>query len=855
MDSGHGPSYYSSYTDFLSTFRKLSPKFNAVHEFLTQLHLFTTPGHSPPEGAYVIYESQEPRSLEVEQHKQPERLRSALENQALSPCLHLVVLHYSDHGLFHKCWIEELGHYFDLDPIYLFNHLLLCSDGSKFLPLHEIDAFQDLLSRRRSLELGCAPWVHASISLRRGKNDAHDTVIMLLHTTELNGCVKKGVVDLETPTLSSNPDLVHELSNIECFVVAYLREMRNHHQRQGELSLETILLPLGTKLAQYFMSTLAEYRWRHRKQFQDLDDVHEIRNLEKFAASDSFATYRYHYDLNLERLKWTIDSLENPGSTWRSAFLQLHSKEGWTTMLNDFHHILANGERDRQELQAYVAHCLQHFKLVNAVNARHQSTLNRGLSILAFIYIPLSFVTSFFGMNVSKWIGSDGAHLPLWIPVASGLSLLGATIFILFFILISGWMFYWCRRHLGWFPGRLYIIARFAKYRPDYAFWITIFMFTHHHFITFDLCRRLGIDDVIWGRAVWVRPNTFPINYRVRSDFWRRQWWLVARYLEDPDWSKKPLLTRWWRSKSRRQEDSETAENGMDWSGTQAHAIEASMKQHRREWKTLPAHNRRPHFPDKLSQLPGSATILATQYEFARFLDWGGISTIVPKPHAVGSFRATLFIPANELYGLSHNQVIGSVKGDGQERGKSIGLCVNFHVVGIFITFTELTRMSARSLVEIHWTRRSFLHLFHDPHPSSNPSLPLRPPFCSMLMSQEADEPICDEQPVAPPPGLSRKFRKKKAASQTVQSIFAPLSRRSQKKTRATTFRGSMVDDFNIVADDYLPHIQDNYPADASGSDFEDPEPPAPMQEPRDDPYLHETDVKTPTIPNSSAPL
>ncbi|KAL9090212.1 MAG: hypothetical protein Q9159_002112 [Coniocarpon cinnabarinum] len=773
MDSGHGPSYYSSYTDFLSTFRKLSPKFNAVHEFLTQLHLFTTPGHSPPEGAYVIYESQEPRSLEVEQHKQPERLR----------------------------------------------------DGSKFLPLHEIDAFQDLLSRRRSLELGCAPWVHASISLRRGKNDAHDT--------ELNGCVKKGVVDLETPTLSSNPDLVHELSNIECFVVAYLREMRNHHQRQGELSLETILLPLGTKLAQYFMSTLAEYRWRHRKQFQDLDDVHEIRNLEKFAASDSFATYRYHYDLNLERLKWTIDSLENPGSTWRSAFLQLHSKEGWTTMLNDFHHILANGERDRQELQAYVAHCLQHFKLVNAVNARHQSTLNRGLSILAFIYIPLSFVTSFFGMNVSKWIGSDGAHLPLWIPVASGLSLLGATIFILFFILISGWMFYWCRRHLGWFPGRLYIIARFAKYRPDYAFWITIFMFTHHHFITFDLCRRLGIDDVIWGRAVWVRPNTFPINYRVRSDFWRRQWWLVARYLEDPDWSKKPLLTRWWRSKSRRQEDSETAENGMDWSGTQAHAIEASMKQHRREWKTLPAHNRRPHFPDKLSQLPGSATILATQDEFARFLDWGGISTIVPKPHAVGSFRATLFIPANELYGLSHNQVIGSVKGDGQERGKSIGLCVNFHVVGIFITFTELTRMSARSLI----TSTSKPDVSADAH------------------SLEADEPICDEQPVAPPPGLSRKFRKKKAASQTVQSIFAPLSRRSQKKTRATTFHGSMVDDFNIVADDYLPHIQDNYPADASGSDFEDPEPPAPMQEPRDDPYLHETDVKTPTIPNSSAPL
>ena len=57
--------------------------------------------------------------------------------------------------------------------------------------------------------------------------------------------------------------------------------------------------------------------------------------------------------------------------------------------------------------------------------ARRAQTLTQ----LALIYVPFSFVTSIFGMNVKE---INGSPLPMWVPVAAFLVVSACTLGILF---------------------------------------------------------------------------------------------------------------------------------------------------------------------------------------------------------------------------------------------------------------------------------------------------------------------------------------------------------------------------------------------------------------------------------------
>ena len=48
---------------------------------------------------------------------------------------------------------------------------------------------------------------------------------------------------------------------------------------------------------------------------------------------------------------------------------------------------------------------------------------------LAFLYVPLSFVTGIFGMNVKE---VNGSPLPMWVPMAASLVVSACTLGILF---------------------------------------------------------------------------------------------------------------------------------------------------------------------------------------------------------------------------------------------------------------------------------------------------------------------------------------------------------------------------------------------------------------------------------------
>ena len=131
-------------------------------------------------------------------------------------------------------------------------------------------------------------------------------------------------------------------------------------------------------------------------------------------------------------------------------------------MVDDFEDLLIEIERDWKSFEDYMHNAFSRLELDNNIQSSKQNTRKRALSILAFLYIPLSFVTSFFGMNVGRW---GTGTLPLWFPIAAGLALLAGMLFLVLLFPVSERLIDWCWHNLHWLP-RLRITCKFSLYPP-----------------------------------------------------------------------------------------------------------------------------------------------------------------------------------------------------------------------------------------------------------------------------------------------------------------------------------------------------------------------------------------------------
>ena len=68
--------------------------------------------------------------------------------------------------------------------------------------------------------------------------------------------------------------------------------------------------------------------------------------------------------------------------------------------------------------------------ILEAGSIKEQAQQGQMITRLAFLYVPLSFVTSVFGMNVKE---INGSPLPVWVPVAAFLIVSACTLGILVF--------------------------------------------------------------------------------------------------------------------------------------------------------------------------------------------------------------------------------------------------------------------------------------------------------------------------------------------------------------------------------------------------------------------------------------
>ena len=155
----------------------------------------------------------------------------------------------------------------------------------------------------------------------------------------------------------------------------------------------------------------------------------------------SLGNMSYHQDILKRlvlRLRENILDLESyQSSQWPRSYgpsdeKAIQSKAKAVTaaesLLTDFRNLLSRAEHISLQCQGGMSVCMNSAAIAESQRAIEQAKQIERLTRLAFFYIPLSFATSFFGMNL-RIFGSG--HLNLWIWFAAAIPLLLLSYLIL----------------------------------------------------------------------------------------------------------------------------------------------------------------------------------------------------------------------------------------------------------------------------------------------------------------------------------------------------------------------------------------------------------------------------------------
>lgn len=146
---------------------------------------------------------------------------------------------------------------------------------------------------------------------------------------------------------------------------------------------------------------------------------------------------RYYQDIleaHVERLEETIKIIQLRGcSRWPRAaqdhehFARVEASADW--LLRDYEYLQSRALAIRQRCDRGMNVIMNDMNLTESKRAITQAGSVKRLTFIAFVYIPLSFTTSLFGMNVRQ-LGSG--EMPLWVWVATSVLVLMLTVAVFF---------------------------------------------------------------------------------------------------------------------------------------------------------------------------------------------------------------------------------------------------------------------------------------------------------------------------------------------------------------------------------------------------------------------------------------
>ena len=144
----------------------------------------------------------------------------------------------------------------------------------------------------------------------------------------------------------------------------------------------------------------------------------------------------YHKEIlisHAQELRSNISAIKSQGSEqWPRAPSKLQRElacAAASILLHDFESLLQQTELLSRRCDQGMSIIMNNAALAESRRAISQARLVGRLTLLAYFYIPLSFTSSFFGMNFSEL--SDGSNLHIWLYFVTSIPILSVSIIFL----------------------------------------------------------------------------------------------------------------------------------------------------------------------------------------------------------------------------------------------------------------------------------------------------------------------------------------------------------------------------------------------------------------------------------------
>ena len=254
--------------------------------------------------------------------------------------------------------------------------------------------------------------------------------------------------------------------------------------------------------------------------------------------------YRQSFEMNIQSLRMTLDELRSPNARRLLGTHSVMASRRWPDLLHDYEHMLEEAKQNSDQFEAYEMRCMNRFGITASTKAVQQSESIGRLSTLAFVFIPLSFITSFFGMNIVEF---GTGSIEIWVFVVS------AAVLVLTMLTawaISGWVGGFIDKLQDNFYGlriRLSVLKKFATISPFHSVLLACYALSHAPREFQNYLVYLGIWGVLGLGRDWDEPD-FGSERQLQmrlSAFWISKGLEMVEITKQRGWQHHSFYSRW----------------------------------------------------------------------------------------------------------------------------------------------------------------------------------------------------------------------------------------------------------------------------------------------------------------------
>ena len=285
--------------------------------------------------------------------------------------------------------------------------------------------------------------------------------------------------------------------------------------------------------------------------------LREKRPLDKFRSKAfrggrDFVRYSFEFEANLweyallmhrDSLANTLQSLSNFQLSTTDGSMPDTIASQRKAVILDYETVLKTANDNLQAFYTIESRGISHRATMDALGIAEQSESVGQLTFLAFLFIPLSFVASLFGMNL-QILNSGSASIKSFTIACIGTMMTVVT--LLFVAPLFSRTAHALRRNLDGLRFRRREIRKMATITPVGAFWLSIYGLTHDPELFAPLIKQLGIWVVLGLHQDWEQPEiltsrrTMPL-----SSFWEKKMMPIADITKHRGWHETTFWQRW----------------------------------------------------------------------------------------------------------------------------------------------------------------------------------------------------------------------------------------------------------------------------------------------------------------------